>query len=498
MEEKELDKQLEAWGSWRGKLAEVVEWARRDEGERLANVDEALLLGAEAALGRAETGPKSLSEACIGSDAGEAVVALMGRPAWRAAVCPTSEEWRALPAKLALAAVDERAPNCVRALCGSEPGLAWEVAERCLPGVPTRDMKRGERAPWAAGFALAVEIAIGSGGEMDGREASKAVEAVERAMAGAASHAGLGPPSERAIRSLMGQPAARVHLSAALLRLACNRGAGRLMAWGLYGQMHPGETLEAQPAEWFGLPTGRERLRNRLVLGDNGHPFVVYPAKVDPAWVAALNAEDEDGVAIAREMAGLRAGGGDVDRPRLVPSLASLSHPLARAWEVWSHSRRAGFALPRKPLDIALRQTRDAMGQWSLRVGEGFIKEWRRAGEDMFANLYDGRVPAEFPGFPTEPKVKRVERDVSLELSPLARRHYNGSIRGEKMGEQEARACARASDAIGSTLADYVAQARGVMGMEVDAAMVAEAERGQLADMVSTGRPSPPRGSLRM
>ena len=164
---------------------------------------------------------------------------------------------------------------------------------------------------------------------------------------------------------------------------------------------------------------------------------------------------------------------------------------------MWNHSRRAGFALPKKPLESSRKQMREAMAQWSMRVGEGAIEKWREVGEAVFASLCAGKVPSEFPGFKEEPKTSRAEQDMSRMLSPLALRQYNNGNALKEFEALEFAACSRASDAVGSSLADYVDQARGVLGLAVDTALIASAERDQLADMVSESSGAK-RNALRM
>ena len=140
---------------------------------------------------------------------------------------------------------------------------------------------------------------------------------------------------------------------------------------------------------------------------------------------------------------------------------------------------------------------REAMAQWSMRVGEGAIEKWREVGEAVFASLCAGKVPSEFPGFKEEPKTSRAEQDMSRMLSPLALRQYNNGNALKEFEALEFAACSRASDAVGSSLADYVDQARGVLGLAVDTALIASAERDQLADMVSESSGAK-RNALRM
>jgi hypothetical protein len=486
------NKRLEQWRAWSQEAAHVEKWARENQADKLAQASSESILAAEARLSRSPRGAKGLGELCISSDAPQALGALMDKTFWMAAVCQAEEDWREFASKMALSAVEAKSVKCLVWLCSKNPGLAWSMASHCAPDVGRLARERGGSI-WSEGFIQTVAIAIKEGGLIDEQKAAKALAAVERVLSGPSVSKALIRCALGAAEHMMSMQPARLQVQGVLLRVACAQGEASVAAWDLHEKLFASKPISAQPTSWFGFEAGRRQLRGSSSSIEGAQPFVVYPGLLDPAWVAAANAVDENGTRLAREMA-RRSKADPESRPRLYPSVAALTHPLSSAWEIWNHSNRAGYALPKKPLDLARQRMRESLDQWEARVGEAAIETWRRVGEDMFASLYAGHVPSAFPGLASKPKIDQAEKNMSRQLAPLAWRHH---AHPRSMEEETFVACARASEALGMELSDYTEQARGILGLELDSVLIAKAECALLSDLVS-GPAEARKGALRM
>lgn len=518
---KQVDQVEAAWRAWRKRAVKVVLAVEKNDGVAVSMFsDEDLLVAESHSSAQSEhqrvkkhglvafPAPLLIQKA-VEADADRALSALLSRPALLAGRCQTKEDLHGLLWSLAKLAIKDQKLASFKALLEENAPLAWHCAGLCLPalGDPEENdvLDRSLGVAWAEGYKVALRAAAAvAAGSLNSVEEKSIGRTIERGLllsewTGATS----ADPRELAIAAaacLAGKDASSSSvLAGPLLHAACRPGPARLRAWALSKKM---DVREGIACNVLGLPVLTKTLKKKHYesYGEGLNAKVEYPALIDPSWVCASFAIDEAGVRLCKEMAEFfdSAAG---SRPRVLPNTSSLEHPLARVWDVWVHSRNAGFALPKHPLQTAETSMRNLLAEWEARVGTMWVEPWRKTGERMLSSLRAGRVPVEFPGFDQKPLGDKASRELSRDLAPIVR-YATMSLHGSKKtgitwSEEAFVNAARASATLGFSLEECSAQLKGLKGIALDSSWLARAQAGILKDELSTGGKVPPKHPAR-
>jgi hypothetical protein len=400
------------------------------------------------------------------NDFGEGVIAVASRAQWLASRCASKEESRTMWLQLGAVAADGKALDCVKSLARMSSQSAWTMAALCAPGASGafEDLPRSGKTSkegWEQGFRAALEAALAQGHDV--AAGSQALALAAHPHWAGASRAGVfdGALSTAEALSGAGFLDARGAWAAACLAVEPGPWTDRALSVADQAARRLGLDMSQGAPSGLGLPTGHKKLRECVChFGDLIHP----------AWLAAARAtaEHPDGARKILELWGPAQGEG----PKIAPTVEGLSHPLTAVWEVWNNSRRAGRALPSKPIQVARQQLIKSAAAWRGRASEEMVSGWKRDGMAALSALEAGHVPADVGGWTQRPHTEGVKEELSSRLSPLGWRMGTAGV----ANLEDLVAVGRAQALLGYRIEDSARQARA-LGVNLSDQAVAELER---------------------
>lgn len=482
----------------RGQASRAARALEADDAKALGEAGAEGLWAADAELAERWRGSTTLSSGALSGlahraielDAGDCLAQLLASPAWLAGHCPSGDAGSLLDG-VVQAVVGKEAIKCARSLCAVSEEFAWGIAAKSAPKYESqedpsegRPHRYDQKKAWMQGGSMALEKALGRRGPVSASAREKATEALVGYIRG-----GWGKPNEEGARDLVGagiegaknmlaRCGPNAELASALVYGAGKSGAWQDQAWEAAQELDLGgvEHLRRPLSAGMGFAQGRSRL-SVSYKDENTAPVCVFGERVDPCWALAARAKTKADAARAASV--LKAWGArEKDRPRMEAELDGQDHPLAKLWDVWAHSKKAGFVLPKAPMEIARKSLEKGLKRFETLVSPDVVGRWRASGEAMLAALSFGLVPNEFAGCEERPRVDRSLNDLSQELAPLAWRVARA--RG-RLNEDEFIACALAQSALGYELDASLRQS--VVASEggyVDPSWVAKAQKALL------------------
>ena len=488
-----LGMEIEAsWAKWAQITKAVLSEIDSNNAAGLALRPEEDLWAAEAVASRyaeSETGLKEhqrrqnpvsfLLRRAIKADADAALGHLTTRVAALAARGEGPTAWGNIKVELAETARTNKAKKCLALICQGNAALSWHVANVCL------QVKKGDE--WPPGYSLALKEVINAE-HMELEE--EQIQTLARGLvfnktwgADPETH-----PAEMALKAAHMQMERSKKggnfepLIGALLRAACEPVLIQEKAWALLKEI-PKECWPESPENSFdskslGFSACTIAIQNRSMFDKDFWALVEFGRKIDPAWVCASRVRDESSARVAMEMA-IFFDKASAERPKVMPKIASMEHPLEYVWQVWHHSKRAGRALPEKPRAVALSHMNKTINAWSDRAGAKSVDGWLTTGQWILKELESGRVPARFPGFDSKPVANDAKSEMAHTMSPAAM-----DINSKETDINVFAWRALAAKRLGFELKETVRQLKSDKGETIIPSWIAEAESLELQDMV--------------
>lgn len=505
-----VDKEMEegtAFEKMARQAAQAVAAIERDDAVALAALPDAAWWGAEARLGEKES--LGLASWAIRKDAGSCMELILANPSWQAGRARSQQDLDKVRETALSWGIEKRSLDCVGRLA-KHPGQAWIAAEKCAPvkagsadtvGYHGR-IETSRTRGWVEGFERALGIAVeqSSNRVLSEEEKRWASETLSRAVGRewrekSAFERGVLKVNE-ACEALMAGGKPEMFVLRALQSAARQPVGGQAKSWIL--AQKAGDLLGVDATVGLSSELGYAAPKKRLScegqfggarLDAQSQPIALFEKEIDVLWAAAVEVEDLAGVAAVRAMV-KSSQGKHGPRPQWAPSVSGMSHPMVKLWEVWDHSRKAGFALPKKPLEMAWTQFESSMKFWEQRIDPKTAKAWREQAGSVADDLRSGAVPGDFCGRMERPTIDVIESDLKGGLSPLA------WVLGQNKALTESRflALALAQSELGFSLDESLTQCRLVSGgVEVQGSWVAKAQAQVLA--LSVAQPDTARKS---
>lgn len=511
----EVDKDMEegtAFEKMARQAARTVAAIERDDAEALGVLPDAAWWGAEARLGDKEA--LGLASWAISKDEGSCMELILANPSWQAGRARSQADLDKVRETALTCAIERRALDCVGRLA-MHPGQAWIAAERCAPAKAGSDDSSGyhrrietsRTRGWVEGFEKALDIAVAqsSNGALTEDGKRWASDALSRAVGSewrekSAFDRGVMKASE-ACEALIAGGKPEMFVLRALQSAARQPVSGQAKAWALAQKSADllGADATVGVASELGYAAPKKRLSCEGQFGGarldaQSQPIALFEKEIDVLWAAAAEVEDLAGVAAVRAMA-KSTEGKHGPRPQWAPSVSGMSHPMVKLWEVWDHSRKAGFALPKKPLEMAWTHFESSMKFWEQRIDPKMAKAWRGQAASVADDLRGGVVPGDFCGRMERPTIDVIESDLKGGLSPLA------WVVGQNKALTESRflALSLAQSELGFSLDEALTQCRLVSGgVEIQGSWVAKAQSQLLALSVASPESGKKSGAARL